>query len=162
ELLVSLADRKIKDISERVRLYLRCRSEFAGSPYARAAEERLAAIQNDFMQSVVDSDEAAADARIGRPFEFGFQGAVTGQAVSSEGLKGRVLVIDFWGTWCPPCVESIPHLKELNEKFGAAGVTIIGVSVDGPPETGGLKNLLSFVNEHQVSWPQFYLEGKRD
>jgi thiol-disulfide isomerase/thioredoxin len=160
ELLVLLADRKIKDASERTDVYQRCLSGFPESAAARVAEARLAAIDADFFRSAVDPAEAAADPRIGKLFQFVFQDAVSGQPVSSAGLKGRVLVIDFWGTWCPPCVAEIPHLKAVNAKFGPSSVMIIGVNVDGPAERGGLKNLLSFVSDNQVPWPQFYQDGK--
>lgn len=45
--------------------------------------------------------------------------------------KGPVL-IDFWATWCRPCIESLPELKAWHRKFGPQGLTVIGVSIDGP------------------------------
>jgi thiol-disulfide isomerase/thioredoxin len=143
ELLVMLADRKIKAVPDRVETYRRCLSGFPGSPYAGLAEARLTAIDAEFFKSVIDPSEAGTDVRIGKPFEFAFQDVVSGQLVSSDGLKGRVLVIDFWGTWCPPCVEAIPHLKAVNEKFGPADVTIIGINVNSSPDKGGLRTIPS-------------------
>lgn len=46
-------------------------------------------------------------------------------------LKGKVVVAEFWATWCPPCQKSIPHLIELNEKFKEKGVVIIGLTDEG-------------------------------
>jgi thiol-disulfide isomerase/thioredoxin len=48
--------------------------------------------------------------------------------------KGRVLILDFWATWCHPCKMEIPHLIELQEKYGDQGLTVIGITVDESPD----------------------------
>ncbi len=48
--------------------------------------------------------------------------------VTLEKLKGKVVVVEFWATWCPPCRKSIPHLAELHEKRGKDGLVIVGLS----------------------------------
>ena len=59
-------------------------------------------------------------------------------------------MIDFWATWCGPCVAEMPHMKELYAKYHKEGVEFIGVSLDQPKEAGGLDSLKKFV------------EGQRD
>jgi thiol-disulfide isomerase/thioredoxin len=49
-------------------------------------------------------------------------------AVTLAGLKGKVVVVEFWATWCPPCRKSVPHMIELSEKYAGQGVAIIGLS----------------------------------
>lgn len=50
-----------------------------------------------------------------------------------DDLKGETFtVIDFWASWCKPCLQSIPHLKTLQDEFKNRGVNMIGISVDGP------------------------------
>lgn len=44
--------------------------------------------------------------------------------------RGRVLVINFWATWCPPCLDEMPELSALQDKYRAAGLTIVGISTD--------------------------------
>ena len=55
---------------------------------------------------------------------------LAGQTVSSEQFKGKVVVVDFWATWCPPCVAEIPSYIALQKKYAAQGLVIIGISMD--------------------------------
>src|ERR1043166_2194472 len=55
---------------------------------------------------------------------------VNGNVVSSEQFKGKVVVLDFWATWCPPCRAEIPGYADLQRTYGKAWLVIVGVSVD--------------------------------
>ncbi|HEY0173175.1 MAG TPA: TlpA disulfide reductase family protein [Pyrinomonadaceae bacterium] len=57
-----------------------------------------------------------------------------GRRVSLEDLRGQVVVLDFWATYCPPCREEIPHLVRLQKQFGAQGFKVIGLNVGGPDD----------------------------
>jgi len=68
-----------------------------------------------------------------------------------QALKGSELtVVDFWATWCQPCVRALPHLNELAEEFSSRGVNFIGVSVDGPRNRNKVK---PFVRSMGISYP---------
>lgn len=54
-----------------------------------------------------------------------------GKKETLNDLKGKVVVLDFWATYCPPCIEEIPHLVSLQEKHGANGLQIIGMHIGG-------------------------------
>ena len=57
-----------------------------------------------------------------------------GHRVTLAEYAGKVLVLDFYATWCAPCRESIPHLSALQNKYGAQGLQIVGLNVGGPDD----------------------------
>jgi len=93
---------------------------------------------------------------VGKPFELEFTDAIKGSTVSIKNLKGKVVVVDFWATWCGPCVAEMPHMKELYAKYRDQGVEFIGVSLDQPKDKGGLDSLKKYVKDNAIEWPQYY------
>ncbi len=69
--------------------------------------------------------------------------------------KGKVVVLDFWATYCPPCLEEIPHLVELQDKHGSKGLSVIGLHVGGEddrPNIPGFVKKLSI--QYDLGYPQ--------
>ena len=76
-----------------------------------------------------------------------------------EASRALPVIVDFWATWCGPCVAELPAMKKLYEKFHGQGVEFLGVSLDQPKDQGGLDALKKFVKEREIRWPQYY-QGK--
>ena len=93
---------------------------------------------------------------VGKPFPIDFTDATTGTPVNAASLKGKVVVVDFWATWCGPCVAEMPKMKDLYAKYRDKGVEFVGISLDSSRDQGGFDKLKAFVADNKIPWPQFY------
>ena len=75
-----------------------------------------------------------------------------------ESYKGKLVLIDFWATWCGPCVREIPHLVEANEKYGQKGLVILGVTLDGPRIPA--EKVTAFTEKNDMPWEQIYDDAR--
>jgi peroxiredoxin len=73
---------------------------------------------------------------------------VNGKVVRLAELKGKVVVLNFWATWCIPCRAEIPALVELQSTYAKKGLQVIGVSVDDPAE-----KMKPFVGKYKINYP---------
>ncbi len=64
---------------------------------------------------------------------------LTGQHFSLTSLRGRVVVLNFWATWCKPCIEEMPDLMAIQAEWGARGVQVVGASADEVKDAGGVR-----------------------
>jgi thiol-disulfide isomerase/thioredoxin len=91
---------------------------------------------------------------IGKPLELSFT-TLDGKKINLADMKGKVVLIDFWATWCGPCVGEMPNVKSVYDKLHAQGFEIIGISLDESKE-----DLQKFIKKNSISWPQ-YFDGKQ-
>ena len=80
-----------------------------------------------------------------------------GKAFDQKTLQGKVVLVDFWATWCGPCVAEIPNVLEQYEKYHDQGFEVVGVSLDQEREA-----LVKFVAEQKIPWPILFEEAGGD
>jgi len=76
--------------------------------------------------------------------------ALDGKPIAMDQLAGKVVMIDFWATWCGPCKQALPHLKEIAQKFAGQPLVVISISLDADETTW--KN---FVAQNGMTWLQY-------
>jgi thiol-disulfide isomerase/thioredoxin len=124
---------------------------------AMSPDDKARPIANEILTDPVSDalkDKAKALLRrlneVGKPIDVRFT-AVDGREVDLSQMKGKVVLIDFWATWCVSCVEEIPLLKDSYQKFHSRGFDIVGISFDTSE-----KALDNFVQKRDLSWPQYF------
>ena len=80
-----------------------------------------------------------------------------GKKVKLSQFKGKVIILDFWATWCVPCKAEIPGFIELQKKYGGKGLQIIGLSVDDSQSLAK-----KYATEMKMNYPVLLAEGKDD
>jgi thiol-disulfide isomerase/thioredoxin len=70
-----------------------------------------------------------------------------GQTHALSEWRGKMLLVNFWATWCPPCVAEMPELVELQNAFADKNLQVVGIGVDSP------SNISQFTKKHQISYP---------
>lgn len=136
-LLASYASNCLASENDRKAIYEKIVKDFPNTTGATSAKAKLQKME-----------------KVGKPFEFTFSEATTGTEVSNKSLKGKVLVIDFWATWCGPCVKDMPKMKSIYAKYKDQGVEFVGISLDQP--NGGHEKVKQFVEKNEIKWPQYY------
>ncbi|MXV77349.1 redoxin domain-containing protein [Candidatus Poribacteria bacterium] len=128
---------------------------FSGSKNVEAAQQLLATDRTARKGALSElSAENPLDKFIGKPALDFKVTDLNGEALSLEKYRGKIILLDFWATWCPPCIQEMPHLKQTYTKFKNQGFIIIGISADR-----GLDPLKSFVSEENITWPQHFDNG---
>ena len=107
---------------------------------------------NKMVEGKIKSIKAAGEIKT-KPLELKFT-AVDGREVDVSKLQGKVVLIDFWATWCGPCVAELPNVLKAYKELHPKGFEIVGISLDGEKA-----ELEAFVKEKGMEWPQ-YFDGK--
>jgi cytochrome c biogenesis protein CcmG/thiol:disulfide interchange protein DsbE len=97
-----------------------------------------------------ESADAPARVEIGLPAPAYRTVSLTGDSVSLADSRGKVVLLNVWATWCHPCRDEIPELRELQKKYEARGLELVGVSVDADGNDEGIK---SFMKEFEMTYP---------
>jgi thiol-disulfide isomerase/thioredoxin len=131
---------------------------------SKKGEELIAQLRNEFpdsklVASLKKQDEAKRIQEalvLGAKFPDFNEKDLTGSPLSIANYKGKVVLIDFWATWCGPCVRDLPSVLEVYHKYHDKGFEIIGISLDRQQDKAKLEN---FIKEKNMPWQQFYDGG---
>lgn len=106
-------------------------------------------------KALIASNERKAEADIkyavGKKFPGFAEQDLNGKPLSIAGHKGKVLLVDFWATWCGPCIGELPNVKKTYAKCHKDGFEIVGISLDSDK-----KKLTDFLAKNEMPWPQFF------
>jgi peroxiredoxin len=73
-----------------------------------------------------------------------------GQNISLDNLTGKVVLLDFWATWCAPCREALPHIRDIAQKFQGQPLVVLSISLDDSPQ-----KWKDFITKNEMTWPQY-------
>jgi thiol-disulfide isomerase/thioredoxin len=91
-----------------------------------------------------------------QPFELKGK-LLSGEAFSTKSLLGKVVLVDFWATWCGPCVRALPEIVKCRQQYGPRGLEVVGISCDRDEA-----ELRKFLGEHpELAWPQLFEPGQK-
>jgi thiol-disulfide isomerase/thioredoxin len=117
---------------------------------------KLAADPDPEIVAVAKKDQAGETAQAdlkSKPVDLAFT-ALDGSKVDLATLRGKVVLIDFWATWCPPCRAEVPDVVATYAKFHGKGFDIVGISLDQDKSA-----LQTYIADNHMTWPQ-YFDGK--
>jgi thiol-disulfide isomerase/thioredoxin len=115
-------------------------------PMARRLIDTLASLDQQ-QQMMGDAEKKQAES-LGKPFAISGRTSTDGK-FDTASLKGKVVLIDFWATWCGPCRAELPHVKETYAKYHDKGLEMVGVSCDVSDE-----GLNDFAKDNEMPWVQ--------
>ena len=125
------------------------KKDFPASSQAKKADDILASIKSQGEVKKIQSGLV-----VGAKFPDFEEQDLDGKPLSVAGYKGKVVLVDFWATWCGPCVRELPNVLATYEKFHAKGFEIIGISLDSDKS-----KLTAFTEKQKMTWRQ-YFDGK--
>jgi len=138
-------------------LQLAIAQEFAGEE--DAAKEWYGEVVKKFPQSIQASKAAGARTRlesVGKTISLHGK-SPSGGKIDLAAYRGKVVLVQYWASWCEPCKTDMATLKDLLAKYGRYGFSIIGVNLDS-----SLEQMAAYLAESRLPWPQIFEEGGLD
>ncbi len=114
---------------------------YKGKTYYFCSKKEVAAFTQD--------PEAFLPPTLPRPAPAFDLKSVNGQTTTLADLKNKVVLLDFWATWCAPCVKAMPDLQKLHDKYNDKGFAVVGISID----EDGMKSVGPFLAKRKFTYP---------
>jgi thiol-disulfide isomerase/thioredoxin len=132
-----------------IQLVAKLKTEFPETKLGQAADGII-----EKLQGSIKSQKLQKELVVGKAFPDFDEKDLDGKKLSVSGYKGKVLLVDFWATWCGPCVGELPNVLKTYEKYHGKGFEIVGISLDKEHDA-----LTGFIKDKKVAWRQ-YFDGK--
>ena len=139
----------LENTEKGLELLKQLKSDFPGTAPAKNADDTVAGIQKQQEAKKIQRSLIA-----GAKFPDFEEKDLAGKPLSIANYKGKVVLLDFWATWCGPCIGELPNVLKTYEKYHAKGFEIIGISLDKDEQT-----LTNFIKKRGMAWQQFF-DGK--
>jgi len=132
-----------ENVDKAIALLKQIKVDYPQSEIAKSIDQSVASLEQ----------QAAADhlLAIGQAFPAFEEKDLSGRPLSVANFKGKIVLIDFWATWCGPCVAELPNVLAAYEKFHGKGFEIIGISLDKSRDA-----LAGFIKEKNMPWAQYF------
>jgi peroxiredoxin len=139
------------DADKGVALLKKVKSDFPSTREVKSADDILATVEAQKAARPIQKELA-----VGKQFPDFTEKDLDGKDVSVARYKGKIVLVDFWATWCGPCVAELPHVLKTYEKYHSEGFEIIGISLDEDKS-----KVSSFLKQKNMKWQQV-LDGKEN
>ncbi len=139
----------MEDSEKGLPLLKQLKSDFPETSLGKKAEDMIASVEKQ-----QEADKVKRTLVVGSKFPDFEEKDTAGKPLAIANYKGKVVLLDFWATWCGPCVAELPNVLKTYEKYHEQGFEIIGISLDKDEEA-----LNKFIKQKKMSWVQFF-DGK--
>lgn len=130
-------------------------SKYNNGQFAKTAKTLLETDLSDRKGSLDGLSDASTSTNFIDKKAIDFQVAdLNGEPLSLEKYRGQIILLDFWATWCPPCIAEMPFVKNTYQKYKNQNFEIIGISLDNE-----LNQLTTYLEKEDITWPQYYDNG---
>jgi thiol-disulfide isomerase/thioredoxin len=128
-----------EDVEQGIKLLEQLKRDFPETERAQGVDQEVAVLKKQ------------AELAVGKTFPDFQEKDLEGKPLSIGNYKGKVLLVDFWATWCGPCIAELPHVLATYEKHHRDGFEILGISLDSERD-----KLTSFIKERKMGWAQYF------